>query len=402
MSHYYFDPGDNGHRFPQQQAPKNAQTCMKTMSYSLLIVLALFVGAREAVAQGARFFRISGPTATTITAFEPDGTLVWSNAQPGGTYVIQTAASLVGATNWVDYVQVSATNGVHTNLLVAFNPPAGMALVPAGAFTMGDSLDGEHDALPTITVNVSAFYMDVNLVSYSQWQPVYNWAVTAGYGFDNSGSGKADDQPVQNVDWYDVVMWCNARSQQEGRIPVYYTDGAFTQVYTNGEVDVVLINPAANGYRLPTEAEWEKAARGGLSGQRFPWGNIISENLANYNGDTAKYSYDLGPNGLNPIGSVGGITPATSPVGTFAANGFGLHDMAGNVWGSGVGIGHGAVYIGGTDPQGALTQASTACSGVEAGWITRSRAMLRYTRNSYYPSSNSDYIGFRCVMSLHQ
>jgi formylglycine-generating enzyme required for sulfatase activity len=62
--------------------------------------------------------------------------------------------------------------------------------------------------------------------------------------------------------------------------------------YTNGDV-APFVNWAANGYRLPTEAEREKAARGGLSGQRFPWGNTISESQANYFGDTAAYSYDL-------------------------------------------------------------------------------------------------------------
>ena len=93
---------------------------------------------------------------------------------------------------------------------------------------------------------------------------------------------------MQTVDWYDVVKWCNARSQQAGLTPVYYTDTDLTQVYTNGE-RIRYVNWTANGYRLPTEAEWEKAARGGLSGQRFPWGNTISESQANYYGTTNYY-----------------------------------------------------------------------------------------------------------------
>ena len=88
----------------------------------------------------------------------------------------------------------------------------GMALIPSGAFTMGDSLDGESDAIPTVTY-VSAFYMDANLVSFSQWQSVYSWATSHGYGFDFAGSGKASMHPVQTIDWYDCVKWCNARSE---------------------------------------------------------------------------------------------------------------------------------------------------------------------------------------------
>ena len=140
---------------------------------------------------------------------------------------------------------------------------------------MGDTLDSESDAVPT-NVTVSAFYMDTNLVSYSQWQAVYTSATSNGYGFDDAGSGKAANNPVQTVDWFDVVKWSNARSQQAGLTPVYYTDAGMTQVYTNGDTERSYANWAVNGYRLPTEAEWEKAARGGLSGQRFPWGDTIS------------------------------------------------------------------------------------------------------------------------------
>src|SRR5260370_37881099 len=105
---------------------------MKSKLHSLFIVLALLAGINQAAAQGARFFRISGPAATTIMSFNRDGTMVWSNAQPG-TYTIQTVFSLhTEVTNWVDYIQDQFfTNSVNTNLVVDFNPPAGMALIPA-------------------------------------------------------------------------------------------------------------------------------------------------------------------------------------------------------------------------------------------------------------------------------
>jgi hypothetical protein len=103
-------------------------------------VLAWIAGPHQATAQGTRFFRISGPAATAITAFRQDGTLVWSNALAGTNYTIQTLSSLPGGTGWVDYIQVPTTNGVNTNLIVAFNPPAGMAFIPAGMFTMGNRI----------------------------------------------------------------------------------------------------------------------------------------------------------------------------------------------------------------------------------------------------------------------
>jgi sulfatase modifying factor 1 len=263
--------------------------------------------------------------------------LSWTNSTTN--WILQTTPTLSPAVWSTNLPAPVVVNGQNTVTTPAFGTqqfyqlelaiPSGMALIPAGAFTMGDTLDGESNAIP-LRVTVSAFYMDTNLVSYSQWQTVYFYATSHGYGFDYPGSGKAENNPVQTVDWYDVVKWSNARSQQAGLTPVYYADAGLTQVYTNGDV-TPYVNWSALGYRLPTEAEWEKAARGGLSGQRFPWGDTISESQANYYGDTSQY-YDLGPNGYNSIGSIRGTSPATSPVGSFAANGYGLYDMAGNVW----------------------------------------------------------------------
>jgi formylglycine-generating enzyme required for sulfatase activity len=366
-----------------------------------IVALALLAGVYQAAAQGARFFRISGPAATRITTFRADGTLVWTNAFAGTNYTVQTVSSLPGGINWLDYVQLPATNHISTNLLISFKPPAGMALIPAGVFTMGDTLDGESDAIPVTNVNASAFYMDVNLVSYSQWQSVYNWATNHGYSFDHAGAGKATNHPVQTLNWYDTVKWCNARSQQAGSTPVYYMDADLTQVYTNGQILNPYVNWVANGYRLPTEAEWEKAARGGLSSRRFPWGQVISETNANYQGNTSAYGYDLGPTGYNAIGSIGGTSPATSPVGSFAPNSYGLYDMAGNIlewcWDWYV-----PTYAGGSDPHGPASSPYNIRILRGGSWgndANQARCAYRYNV-SIGPSDVSFRFGFRCVKGL--
>jgi len=176
---------------------------------------------------------------------------------------------------------------------------------------------------------------------------------------------------------------------------VFYTDAGLTQVYTNDEV-TLYVNWTANGYRLPTEAEWEKAARGGLSGQRFPWGNTISESQANYNGATVFYSYDLGPTGYNAVGEIGGW-PYTSPVGSFAPNDYGLYDMAGNVY-EWCGDWYGTPYAGGSDPRGPASGSYRVLRG--GNWLTYAEVARCAYRATGTPSGANGIVGFRCVRGL--
>ncbi len=208
--------------------------------------------------------------------------------------------------------------------------PSDLVLIPAGTNSGTDPDFGAY------SLTLGSFYIGRHEVTKALWDEVYTWAELVGYSFDNPGAGKGPDHPVHSVSWYDCVKWCNARSEKEGKRPVYYyTDGSGQHVYRVGQRDLVSVSiqPGSPGYALPNANQWEYAARGGVASRRFPWGDSdeIQHSRANYY-SFSEYAYDTSPTrGVHPDYEIG-AQPYTSPVGSFSANGYGLYDIAGNVF----------------------------------------------------------------------
>ena len=173
--------------------------------------------------------------------------------------------------------------------------------VPGGSFDMGKELNpasGYGDVTPVHPVTLSGFLMGETEVTQAQWLAVMGWLPD---GLTASGYGVGDKCPVYFVRWYDAVEFCNALSEREGLTPAYTVSG------TN-----VTWNRTATGYRLPTEAEWEYAAKGG-------------------NGTPGNYTY-AGNNSADEVAWHSGNSSSTQEVGAKKPNGLGLHDMSGNVY----------------------------------------------------------------------
>jgi formylglycine-generating enzyme required for sulfatase activity len=265
---------------------------------------------------------------------------------------------------------------------------------------MGDTVGfGELDELPVHTNFISGFWIEEMEVTGAKWGDVYSWALTNGYTFfPFTDAGETNSKPVQLVSWVEAVLWCNARSQKEGLSPCYFSDATRSGPFTNFTAsDWIFANASvdwtANGYRLPTEAEWEKAARGGRQGRLFPWGDSIQHARANYYA-TNSFSYDTSPTmGRHPAFDGG-----SSPTGGFAANGYGLHDVSGNVWewcwdryGPYPGDNQ-------SDPRGSQTGSETDNRVLRGGSYSTTAFNLRCSvRKQEFPGVAYSDFGFRCV-----
>lgn len=346
-------------------------------------------------------YSLSAPGLTSVTVkleISGDGGATWTVPAVSATGAVGESVTPGNAktivwnagTDWAGNIR----DHMRFRVKVGDEVPTDFSFIPKGAFIMGATSEDTDADSPSVSVTVSDFVIQQRETTKSQWDEVRTWGLNNGYTDLSVGAGKGSSHPVQTVGWWDVVKWCNARSEKEGLAPVYTNSGS---VMKSGTTEPA-VNWIANGYRLPTEAEWEKAARGGISGKRFPWGtDTISHTLANYYGSSG-YTYDQSPiNGGHPSYTTG-ATPYTAPVGSFGANGYGLYDMAGNVWewcwdwyGS-------SNYVAGAiDPRGAISGPGRVYRG--GGWgngAIYSRAALR----GYNPPINGDSfydVGFRSV-----
>jgi formylglycine-generating enzyme required for sulfatase activity len=227
-----------------------------------------------------------------------------------------------------------------------------MVPIPAGTFEMGRHVGyGDPWELPVHTVHLDAFFMDVYEVTNAKYAACLNTAywqgrvtVSSGVVYQVGGAAQAlcdtttssiysritwngsifgvtagkEDHPMVMVSWYGCCAYANQRSREDGLTPCY-------------DENTWTCNFDASGYRLPTEAEWEYAARGGQHDPytMYPWGNTIDGSMANYRNSGDPFEAVPIWFSTTPVGYYDG---GQIPPGVDMANGYGLYDTAGNVW----------------------------------------------------------------------
>jgi formylglycine-generating enzyme required for sulfatase activity len=255
------------------------------------------------------------------------------------------------------------------------NPPTvnSMVRINGGTFTMGSPANEpgrEGDEGPQRQVTVSSFYMGKYEVTQKEWYDVMGTTVRQQRDMKHKSFsifGEGDNCPMYYVSWYDAIEYCNARSRKEGLTPAYTISGS-------GNNRTVTWNRSANGYRLPTEAEWEYACRAGTT-TAYNTGASINNNTGWYNANSGD---------------------TTHPVGQKPANAWGLYDMHGNVGEWCWDLWERYSNSPQTDPQGESSGDQRVQRG--GGWFDGPAGIRSATRSdSLFPDSQFHYVGFRVL-----
>jgi len=250
-----------------------------------------------------------------------------------------------------------------------------MVLIPptTSPLTLG-SLTGDDDEAATGTVTLSSFYMGRYLVTQEQYLEV------TGHNpsyfpkpFTTAAGENIIKLPVESVSWYDAIEFCNKLSIAEGFTPVYDISGRTPSTGYPITDATVTANWTNNGYRLPTEAEWEYACRAGTS-TAFNTGAAITDNTGWYADNTGT---------------------STHAVGLKTANAWGLHDMHGNVW-EWCWDWYGPYPAGAeNDPKGAADGVNRVSRG--GGWLYEEEYLRSAYRGVSTPDDSHEVLGFRVV-----
>lgn len=242
-------------------------------------------------------------TGTSKSASPEAVTLVFERSDDG-LQTWQTVATAFMPEGLLDVPVAGQLNSVfrmRVQRLSESKPEPAMVQVTGGTF-------GQDGLSPHAGQSVGEFAIGKYEVTKAEWDAVLTYAVASGYDIEEVGSATTANHPVVNVGWRDATKWCNAKSEMDGKTPVYTTGGL---TFKRGNSNPVA-NTDANGYRLPTSIEWEWAFRGGTQSLDYTYsgGNAVN--------GVAWYSANNSPNG-------------TKPVGQKLPNEIGIHDMSGNV-----------------------------------------------------------------------
>ena len=263
--------------------------------------------------------------------------------------------------------------------------PVEMVPVPGGSFLMGnpDTSVGWADERPVHTVTLANFSMSKYQVTQDQYQAVMENNPSyfhGGPGREPASGEVQGNRPVEQVSWYDAIEFCNALSVQEGLNPYYNIDKENRDPNNTNDYDwykwTVTRNNNANGYRLPTEAQWEYAAKGG-------------------NGTPGNYTY-AGSNTVGAIAWYGGNSGGkTHEVEMKQPNSLDIYDMSGNVW-EWCWDWYGNYSSGAqTNPVGAGSGGYRVSRG--GSWGSGAPYARSVIRLEFKPDKKSNNIGFRLV-----